>query len=177
MKSEMMRFPAGPYTYSRDKDGCDDVWNVYASGCDRPITSIPFWGDEPDWAMRTEATAKLFAAAPDLLEALRMADASLTLLARNGYTEFPAGQEIRAAIELAGGCVKRESDTRDEVAKRPNEPRTLNQALNHVLAHFLPAEQADFEQLDDAIARERHIFPDLAVLNEWLHAMTGASFL
>jgi hypothetical protein len=66
-------FPPGPYTYCRGKDGCDDTWDIYDAAQDRPMVSIPFW-DEPgteDWVARSEALARLFTAAPTMLDALR----------------------------------------------------------------------------------------------------------
>ncbi len=60
----------GPYFYQRDKDGCDDTWNIIAAdgSC---VGCIHFW-DKPGTreAEETEANARLFAAAPELLGAL-----------------------------------------------------------------------------------------------------------
>jgi hypothetical protein len=62
---------SGPYAYRRSSDGCDETWEVFAEGDGRVIAAIPFW-DEGDGlaAAKAEAEARLFAAAPDLLEAL-----------------------------------------------------------------------------------------------------------
>lgn len=62
--------PTGPFTYRRDRDGCDDTFDI-VDHRGVVITSIRFW-DEPDTdhAERAEAIARLFAAAPDMLAAL-----------------------------------------------------------------------------------------------------------
>ncbi len=47
-----------PYYYTRDKDGCDDIWAIHGPG-DEWLGSVPFW-DEPDtqdWVRRSEALA------------------------------------------------------------------------------------------------------------------------
>lgn len=61
----------GPYRYYRDADGCDDLWCIIAEGNDRPMVTIPFWDCDPAWMARAEAQARLFTAAPELVDALR----------------------------------------------------------------------------------------------------------
>lgn len=56
----------GPYTCLRSRDGCDETFDIYAPGKDRPLVSIGFWEQEEE----AEATARLFTAAPKLLDAL-----------------------------------------------------------------------------------------------------------
>jgi hypothetical protein len=174
MISNAKLFPSGPYTYCRDKDGCDDVWLIYAAGADRPITGIPFWGDKPEWQARAEATARLFAAAPALLEALCLANKWLELTGRNGYTSLPAAKQIREAIESATGWVITSSEV--DYGDRGSGPRTVGNALSRVLGHFIFEEQADFEQATGNTAR-KHIFHDLRVLNDWLKLMGYGSYL
>ncbi|MBI3408195.1 MAG: hypothetical protein HY040_07550 [Planctomycetes bacterium] len=52
------------YTYSRDTDGCFDLWSIYAPSEDRWFACIRFW-DEPDTneAAETEAQARHIVAA------------------------------------------------------------------------------------------------------------------
>jgi hypothetical protein len=62
--SDVTNTREGPYYYTRDKNGCDDTWDIYGPG-DEFLATIPFW-DEPDtaeWVRRTEATARLIVAA------------------------------------------------------------------------------------------------------------------
>jgi hypothetical protein len=76
MSEQNPRTTARPFTYRRDKDGCDDVYDIID---DRGIlrASIPFW-DEPDTSEAADAVAlaRLFAAAPSLLAALAWFEAA-----------------------------------------------------------------------------------------------------
>ena len=92
-------FRPGPYTISRDKEGVDDVWHFYAAGEDQPFLSLPYWGDDEGWTLRATATAKLLAAAPELLRALELADSCLDLVVGANYQTSAIGSEIRALID------------------------------------------------------------------------------
>jgi hypothetical protein len=92
-------FRPGPYTLCRDKDGVDDVWHIYAAGEDRPFVSLPYWADDEGWTARATATAKLLAAAPELLSALELADSCLDLVAGSKYQTSAARSEVRAVID------------------------------------------------------------------------------
>ena len=75
--------PPGPYAYHRDKDGCDDTFDIIDSrgAC---LTSIPFWDDpQTDHAGRAEAIARLFAAAPTMLAALQRFETAWRLWAED----------------------------------------------------------------------------------------------
>ena len=87
----------GPYSYYRDKDGVDETWNVYESGNPRPLISIAFW-DEVD---RTQALARLFAAAPTMLDALRHVDMTNSSALGSYYTSSDTCRLIREAILMA----------------------------------------------------------------------------
>ena len=60
----------GPFGYRPDKDGCDDTWDIYDLCDNGVIASIPFWDCGPAWMELSETTARLFAASPDLAQAL-----------------------------------------------------------------------------------------------------------
>jgi hypothetical protein len=57
---------SGPYTYHRDKDGCDETWDICGPPDNRRLVSIHFW----DGAEETEADAKLIVAALNAFHAL-----------------------------------------------------------------------------------------------------------
>jgi hypothetical protein len=56
-----------PHSYSRGKDGCDEVYDIIAEDAETILASLPFWDDEDG---SIEATARLFAASAKLLAAL-----------------------------------------------------------------------------------------------------------
>jgi hypothetical protein len=76
MSQQILRTSAQPFSYRRDKDGCDDVFHVIDH---RGITlaSVHFW-DEPDTDHAAEALdlARLLAAAPVLLATLERFEAT-----------------------------------------------------------------------------------------------------
>jgi hypothetical protein len=44
-----MNAPIAPrYTYSRDRDGCDDTFDIWDTRTSEVIDSIPFWEAEAD---------------------------------------------------------------------------------------------------------------------------------
>jgi hypothetical protein len=65
-----------PFDYRRDKDGCDDTFDIIDHR-GTVIASIHFW-DEPDTdaADRAEANARLLSAAPSLLAVLESFEAA-----------------------------------------------------------------------------------------------------
>ena len=60
----------GPFAYRRDRDGCDDTWDIIDLSREIIVTRIPFWDDDADWTLRSEATARLFVNSTDLLSSL-----------------------------------------------------------------------------------------------------------
>jgi len=92
----------GPYTYRRHSPGVDDYWQIVPIKDEKDVlASIFFWcDDDPASLERDEANARLFAAAPELLGALR------AMLAAGPYGEedYDAAAEMAiAAIAKAGG--------------------------------------------------------------------------
>jgi hypothetical protein len=62
----------GPYSYGWDRDGCNDYWYIFpASDESNTLASILFWDSKPGEMAQTGANARLFAAAPELLEMLK----------------------------------------------------------------------------------------------------------
>jgi hypothetical protein len=60
----------GPHSYRLDADGVDDLWIIESSSGDY-LSEIRFWDcDEPEKLCRIKVNARLFAAAPQLLNAL-----------------------------------------------------------------------------------------------------------
>jgi hypothetical protein len=102
----------GPYSYHRNKDGCDEVWDIFAAGADRPFASLPFWDDE-DGSL--EATAQLLAAAPQLLETLKLVDDYMTAWASD-ETAIAVCRQIRLAISHAEKTASTESEQPPERA-------------------------------------------------------------
>jgi hypothetical protein len=100
----------GPFTYRRDRDGCDDTFDI-VDHRGVVIASIPFW-DEPDTdhAERAEAIARLFAATPDMLAALERFESAWRRWSEEmaRHPQVPVNIEmvhvyhaVRAAIALA----------------------------------------------------------------------------
>lgn len=104
-QSNPAALPTGPYTYRRGRDGCDETFDVLdAQG--RLLVGVPYWEE----AERSEAVARLFAAAPSMLGALERFESALRRSAsglRNvlGPDEFSelllAYIEARAAVAEA----------------------------------------------------------------------------
>ncbi len=97
-RGKSSHFKPGPYTLCRDKEGVDDVWHIYAAGDEHPFASLPYWGDDEGWTARAAATARLLAAAPELLRALELADSCLDLVAGSKYQTSAICGEVRAVI-------------------------------------------------------------------------------
>lgn len=98
--SELVR-QVGSLGYRRDRDGVDDTWDIINLGTGGVVTSIPFWDTDHDWQARSEALARLFTAAPDLLSAL---DALLDEDTSTCHVRYHGAVRLaRAAIRKATG--------------------------------------------------------------------------
>ncbi len=95
------RFTLGPLNYRRDRDGCDDTWDIYHAADGGVITSVPFWDCDPEWMAKAEATARLFASSPELLKALECLLSAGPNGNANRYNT--AVNRARAAIAKAKG--------------------------------------------------------------------------
>ncbi|HEY1684370.1 MAG TPA: hypothetical protein VGG19_06385 [Tepidisphaeraceae bacterium] len=75
------KYASGPYSYGWDRDGCNDYWYIFpASDQKNTLAQILFWDSVPDEMEQTEAQARLFAAAPEVLDTLkRLLNAVATL--------------------------------------------------------------------------------------------------
>ena len=98
---------AGPYFYERQSEGVDDLWEIKAQSDQRTIASIVFWDDDPEWMARTEANARLLAASPDMLGALKQV---IEAFQRLNFTfdhapVFNAIRSARFAVALAEGTI------------------------------------------------------------------------
>lgn len=91
----------GPFWYERSRDECDDTFDISAPGIDRPMVSVPFRASEADWAARAEANARLFAAAPDLLSAAKLAHEWMSAVAGNLYATTEIRRLLCSAIAKA----------------------------------------------------------------------------
>ena len=98
IRNAKRHFWPGPYTLCKDKDGCDDVWQIYAANEERPFVTLPYWGCDSKWTTEATATARLLAAAPELFEALEHADTCLDLVAGSKYRNSELGREIRQVM-------------------------------------------------------------------------------
>jgi hypothetical protein len=97
-RKEQRQFKPGPYTLCKDKDGCDDVWHIYAAGQTEPFATLPYWDCDSEWTSRATATARLLAAAPELFEALEVADTCLGLLAGSKYSTSELCRDVRDVL-------------------------------------------------------------------------------
>ena len=94
----------GPFTYRRHRDGVDDFWQIVAcADVDQVLASIFFWCDDPVAELQErESNARLFAAAPELLAALR----GVLAVGPHGEEEYDAAVEVAlAAIAKVEGRV------------------------------------------------------------------------
>ena len=117
MKKTKKNFEPGPYTLCKDKDGCDDVWHIYAAGHKQPFATLPYWDCDSKWTCRATATARLLAAAPQLFEALELADTCLGLVAGSKYANSELRREIREVISSVleyDYVAERESSIQDQ---------------------------------------------------------------
>ncbi|MCC7290436.1 MAG: hypothetical protein IT449_00070 [Phycisphaerales bacterium] len=103
------RHSPGPYFYERDRDGCDDLWRIVSQTTQSTVAHLVFWDgeDSPEKVARTEANARLLAAAPDMFEALKelaVAFDRLDITVTEGPL-FLAFRSARHAIALADGTL------------------------------------------------------------------------
>lgn len=99
----------GPYFYERDRDGCDDIWRIISQPTQSTVACLVFWDgdDTPEFVARTEANARLLAAAPDMFEALKELIAAFNRLDIT-VTDGPiyrAFRSARHAVALADGTL------------------------------------------------------------------------
>lgn len=99
----------GPYFYERDADGCDDLWKIMSQPTMTVVATLTFWDhdDPPQDVARTEADARLLAAAPDMFDALREiieAFDRLDVTVTSGPV-FRAIRYARHAVALADGTL------------------------------------------------------------------------
>ncbi len=98
----------GPYFYERGSDGCDDTWRIMSQPTQSEVATLTFWDDDDaDKVATVEANARLLAAAPDMLDALKEIVAAfdrLNVTVTNGPV-FQAIRFARHAIALADGTL------------------------------------------------------------------------
>lgn len=100
-------YTPGPYFYERQSEGVDDLWEINAQDGQKTIASIVFWDDDPEWMARTEANARLLAASPDMLGALKQIFEAFERLnlTFNHAPVFNAIRAARFAVALAEGTI------------------------------------------------------------------------
>ena len=144
------RHKAGPYSYGRDEDAFDDCWLIYAAGEEGPIASLPVWDSENGSENEeVKATAKLLAAAPQMLATLKLMDAEMAACtARYGDTELY--WLVRAAITEAGHTPAPEfgvADASQMLDKTSLEshrvPRRVAKAITHIYEYLWREEKQD----------------------------------
>jgi hypothetical protein len=108
-RSEPPEHAPGPYFYQHEKNGCDDTWEIIAT--DGSYVASIYFCDEPGTreAEESEANARLFAAAPELLGALeRLTSRAQALdLALGAHSNECSDQayELRRAYRVAFGVI------------------------------------------------------------------------
>jgi hypothetical protein len=163
---------------ARYEDGCDEVWGVFEANATHAVIELRFW-DEGDGAKRRrmEEKARLFGAAPQMLDALQVAEECLALHVARNFGRKGAQQAVRAAIETATRCEsplpRLESDGSKERLK------IVTESIGNVLKHFYSDEARDFEAASEE-GRATHILRDLNLLEKWrkdlLQAMGNTHF-
>jgi hypothetical protein len=99
---EIVRCKPGPYWSVRGTDGVDDVWFIHAGTEDRSFASMAFWDSEDGSKGRMlGATAKLLAAAPQLLETMKLVEASMVGRGTGRFGDAQLYWLVRAAVEMA----------------------------------------------------------------------------
>jgi hypothetical protein len=157
-------------------DGCEEVWGIFEGNATRALAEFRFW-DEGEGTERREMEerARLFGAAPAMLNALLLADKSLGLIAGPNYRKSEVRQLIRAAIRGATHCESPVQNT-PSIPPEPVVPIKVATAIDKVVQHFLPDEKRD---LDGAtgVFPQGHIANELELLDEWLTRIAGTSLL
>jgi hypothetical protein len=98
-KTLTIRHAPGPYFYQRGTDGCDDTWDIIALVDQQHVATINFWDDEDGSGTvgaRTEANARLLAASPQMLDALKEIVVAFERLDLT-YRDDPVFRAIRSA--------------------------------------------------------------------------------
>ena len=89
----------GPWEFVQAGSGNFPTWNVRLGNRDRGFIRLPATADMDVM----DADARLIAAAPDLLEALKQIEPILTRMYGPQAAELPPMQVVRAAIAKAEG--------------------------------------------------------------------------
>lgn len=91
--------PKGPYACQNYSDGCDEVIEV-VGGMGEKLVECRFWDDEDGERGKTIAAyMQLFAAAPEMLDALRIVYAHLCTTSGDTVTSFIVHSAIAKAIQ------------------------------------------------------------------------------
>jgi len=104
----IVRHTPGPYFYESNRDGVDDLWEIIAQQSKSYVATINYWGEpDNDKASVTEANARLLAASPDMLDALKGIIAAFERLnlTYDDHKMFTAIRSARFAVALAEGTV------------------------------------------------------------------------
>jgi hypothetical protein len=163
----------GPYFYCRDKDGVDDCWFICEAGDELPFASIPFWDTEDGSKGRElEATARLLAAAPQMLETLKLIETRM-VKCNVDSGDIQLRWLVRAAVAKAEAeCIPKTAATELEPTEDELEfecfilPRRIEKALADIHDYLWEAEEADYHATPGS-ERSGHICRALATLRAW----------
>jgi hypothetical protein len=170
---------AGPYSYGSDEEAFADCWLIYAAGEEGPIASLPVWDSENGSECKEiEATAKLLAAAPQMLATLKLIDVEMAACTA-WYGDTELYWLVRAAITEAGDTpapelgVAEASQMLDKTNLESHRiPHRVEKAITEIYEYLWREEKQDCFARPKK-GRKGHIWWALVTLKAWRNRLQG----